>query len=178
VARPRKQFATKAERLKHEESLRLRRARQHESRTLEIAKKAADGQADFAVLVEAETQRVAESHQQRIAVKGGSTSPKTITAARDNLSTAFDLMGGVPALVVWGRQNPTEFYRIWARLIPKEVAETTQTLPLETLLAKLSERAELSVAEAALEIGQETLDAARETVMIEDATGLRPEDIN
>lgn len=179
MARPRKQFATKAERLKHEESLRLRRERAREKRTLELATKAAEGQADFAALVEAEKQRMEDiSHQRKIAAKGGSASPKSIAAARENLTLAFDLMGGVPALVVWGRENPTEFYRIWARLIPKEAAEPTQSLPLETLLAKLSDRAEMSVLEAATAIGEETLQAGRDGALLEDTMGLRPEDIN
>lgn len=96
------------------------------------------------------------------------TSPKKVTEARANLSEAFDLMGGVPALVAWGRKNPTEFYRIWARLIPKEVAEEATRLPLEDLLGKLAARAEQSVGEAAAAIGQELLDKGREGATLED----------
>jgi hypothetical protein len=142
-----------------------------------MASKAAEGQSDFQALVEAERSRM-ESRSVTDGRKGGSQSPKVTAAARDNLAMAFDLMGGVPALVVWGRENPTEFYRVWARLIPKESAESSAALPLETLLAKLASKEELSVGQAAFAIGMETLEAAREQVQIEDATGLRPEEIN
>lgn len=169
MARAKKQYGTKERQKLHEAALERRRQRNREKRTLEMASKAAEGQADFAALVEAEKQRMEDVAATR-ARKGGEKSPKSITAARENLSLAFDLMGGVPALVVWGRQNPTEFYRIWARLIPKEVAEAQNNLPLEDLLSKLSERAEMSVLEAAVAIGEETLDAAREVVWAEDGT--------
>lgn len=100
---------------------------------------------------------------------GGSKSPTLVAKARDNLTDAFDLMGGVPALVRWGRMNQTEFYRIWARLIPKEAADATSQMPLEQLLAQLATKSEKSVAEAAYEIGEETLAAAAKQVSIEDA---------
>jgi hypothetical protein len=131
-----------------------------------MASQAAEGQADFQALVEAEKVRMGKDESQ---TAKGKISPRAVTAARDNLSKAFDFMGGVPALVVWGRANPTEFYRIWARLIPKESAESTQALPLETLLSKLASREEMSVGQAAYEIGMETLESAREQVAYEDA---------
>lgn len=177
MPRPKKQFKSKAEQQAHEARLAKRRARHAEVVTLRMASQAAEGQADFQTLVEAEKQRIEDASATR-ARQGGSQSPKVTAAARDNLAMAFDLMGGVPALVVWGRANPTEFYRIWARLIPKESAESTQALPLETLLSKLASKEEMSVGQAAWEIGMETLDAAREQVSVEDAMGLRPEDIN
>lgn len=33
---------------------------------------------------------------------------------------AFDHLGGVPALVHWARESPTDFYKLAARLIPTE----------------------------------------------------------
>ena len=39
-------------------------------------------------------------------------------AARDAFSHAFDLIGGADALADWARDKPTEFYRLFARLIP------------------------------------------------------------
>lgn len=178
MPRPAKKFKTKAEEAKHAEHLRKRRARHAEAVTLRMASQAAEGQADFQALVEAEKQRMDANQQQTAGRKGAAQSPKVTTAARDNLSRAFDLMGGVPALVVWGRANPTEFYRIWARLIPKESAESTQALPLETLLSKLASKEELSVGQAAYEIGMETLEAAREQVSIEDAMSSDGKTIN
>ena len=34
---------------------------------------------------------------------------------------AFNQMGGTQALLVWGMENQTEFYKIAARLIPTEM---------------------------------------------------------
>lgn len=167
MPRPAKQFANKADKERHERALARKRERHREKRTMEMASRAAEGQSDFDALVAAEKRRL-DADKDEKKVKGGSASPKLVTKARDNLTAAFDLMGGVPALVVWGRQNPTEFYRIWARLIPKEVAEETQTLPLETLLSKLAEKESLSVAEAAYQIGEETLREAGKKVALED----------
>jgi hypothetical protein len=31
---------------------------------------------------------------------------------------AFELIGGVPRLVMWADQNPTEFFKLYARLLP------------------------------------------------------------
>lgn len=31
---------------------------------------------------------------------------------------AFELIGGVPRLALWADQNPTEFYKLYARLLP------------------------------------------------------------
>lgn len=104
--------------------------------------------------------------QQTIAA---SKTPKKMADARQSLADAFELMGGVPGLVRWGKRNPTEFYRIWARLIPKEAADATGALPLESLLDKLAARSEQSVLEAAEAIGEEALAAAHDKVSIEDA---------
>ncbi len=168
MSRPKKILGNAAAQKRHDEKLKLRRERQREHKTLEMASKAADGQADFQELVEAEKLRMAKTHQERMSVKGSAASPKVTVKARENLTSAFDLMGGVTALVIWGRMNPTEFYRIWARLVPKEAEDNTAALPLETLLTKLAEKESLSVAEAAVQIGEEVLAAAREQVIAED----------
>lgn len=158
----------------HARNLERRRERHKEKRTLEMAAQAADGAADFEALVEAERQRQ-ETLQQTRSRQGGSKSPKIMSQAREDLALAFDLMGGVPALVVWGRSNPTDFYRIWARLVPTTAAAETQTLPLEDLLSKLAAKEGKSVMDAAVEIGQETLAAAQKNVIREDAQGYDPE---
>jgi hypothetical protein len=33
---------------------------------------------------------------------------------------AFQLIGGTPRLAIWADENPTEFYRIYSKLMPKE----------------------------------------------------------
>ncbi len=48
---------------------------------------------------------------------------KTSAAAKEGTIHAFEQLGGVPALVAWARENPTQFYTsIWGKLIPRESA--------------------------------------------------------
>jgi hypothetical protein len=51
----------------------------------------------------------------------GSINKNTITV-RNALIQAFDKMGGVPALVRWGKRNPDLFYRLWAKLLPVQIS--------------------------------------------------------
>lgn len=39
------------------------------------------------------------------------------------LDDAFTKIGGVSALVMWGKENPTEFYKLWAKILPVEARE-------------------------------------------------------
>ena len=43
---------------------------------------------------------------------------KTTVAAKHALQLAFDGAGGVDALTQWARENRSEFYRLYARLVP------------------------------------------------------------
>lgn len=57
--------------------------------------------------------------------------PNKLTASiKGAFAEAFEQLGGVPALVKWGTENQTEFYRLTSRLIPTEVAMTTEMAPL------------------------------------------------
>lgn len=163
MARPRKEIKDPKKRAAHERHLQRRRDKHAESKAIAAASEAASGEVDFETLVEAEKQR---QSQQALA---GAKSPKKVQAARENLSLAFDLMGGVPALVVWGRQNPTEFYRLWARLIPKESVEVSAQLPLEALLSKLQSQEASSVQDAAWQVGQDLMNEGRIKVIEHDA---------
>jgi len=113
----------------------------------------------------------AHKHTEGVPLPGRGLSKVTKTA-RANLYAAFEDMGGVEELVRWGRGNPTEFYRIWARLIPVEVEDESKNMPLETLLDMLSKRADQTVEQAATAIGHELLDKAREEVDVEAAASL------
>lgn len=42
--------------------------------------------------------------------------------ARAALQMAFDRLGGIDGLVAWGRENPADFYRLYARLATSEPA--------------------------------------------------------
>ena len=51
--------------------------------------------------------------------------PNKVTAAiRQALVNAFEKLGGVRSLVAWGKANPNEFYKLWGRMAPTEVAVT------------------------------------------------------
>lgn len=49
------------------------------------------------------------------------TPNKTTSSIKAAFVAAFDKLGGVPALVKWGQDNPTDFYKLVSRLIPVEV---------------------------------------------------------
>lgn len=176
MARPRKQITDPVARKKHEAKLARRRLDHRDKKTIEMASKAVEGDADFEALVYNEQARIDRKRADK--AKGGSQSPKIMVQARQDLAEAFDLIGGVAALVVWGRQNPSEFYRLWAKLIPANAPKETESLPLETLLSELATREEMSVRDAAIDIGNALLAKGREQATLEDAMGLRPEEIN
>ena len=49
--------------------------------------------------------------------------PNKVTASiRAALVAAFDKLGGVKSLVAWGKENPSEFYKLWGRMAPQEVS--------------------------------------------------------
>lgn len=45
---------------------------------------------------------------------------KLTKAAKEAFGLAFDKVGGVKALTEWAKENRTEFYKLYARLIPTE----------------------------------------------------------
>lgn len=170
---------TKAEQAQYDRYIARRRERAHERRAAENAQAIADAVVDLEAVtaaVEIATadtpEEAAQIKRSKSAAKAGAQTPTAMGKARDNLTAAFDLMGGVNALVIWGRKNQTEFYRIWARLIPKEAVEPTTAMPLEDLLAQLATKSEKTVATAAYEIGEEVLAAAKAQVDVEDARAM------
>lgn len=42
-------------------------------------------------------------------------------SAKTQLEKAFHALGGVAALTKWGKNNPTEFYKLWSKIIPLSV---------------------------------------------------------
>lgn len=56
--------------------------------------------------------------------KGASN--KSTKAVKEALQEAFEGLGGVPSLVEWAKSEPTEFYKLWSKIMPTEVkAEVT-----------------------------------------------------
>ena len=49
------------------------------------------------------------------------TPNKSTAAVKAALLKAFSKLGGVPALVAWGKDNRGEFYKLWAKLLPTEI---------------------------------------------------------
>jgi hypothetical protein len=43
---------------------------------------------------------------------------KTTKLIKEAFAEAFDKLGGADALVTWGRENQTEFYKLASKLIP------------------------------------------------------------
>ena len=41
--------------------------------------------------------------------------------AKDNIAAVFDQLGGINNMVLWAKDNATDFYRIYARLLPVQV---------------------------------------------------------
>ena len=52
------------------------------------------------------------------------TIPRSAHVKRDQVvsafQNAFELTGGIPRLALWADQNQTEFYRLYAKLMPKQ----------------------------------------------------------
>lgn len=46
---------------------------------------------------------------------------RTTRAVKQALVEAFDKLGGVSSLVKWAKEEPTEFYKLWAKLLPTEL---------------------------------------------------------
>ncbi len=53
---------------------------------------------------------------------------KATRAVKEALQEAFENLGGVPALVIWAKTDPTEFYKLWAKLLPTEVKAKVETI--------------------------------------------------
>lgn len=49
------------------------------------------------------------------------TPNKLSGTAKENVLAVFLRLGGIDAMVKWGKENPTDFYRLYARLIPQQI---------------------------------------------------------
>ena len=62
------------------------------------------------------------------------TPNRSTSSVKAALQEAFDKLGGVPALVRWGKEQPGEFYKIYARLVPTEVKASLEVSSIGALL--------------------------------------------
>jgi len=56
--------------------------------------------------------------QGRIGGRKKGTPNKATTCVRDALTETFTLIGDVPALAKWAKDNPTAFYSLWVKMMP------------------------------------------------------------
>lgn len=47
---------------------------------------------------------------------------KSTASVKQALTDAFEQRGGVAALLKWAKDEPTEFYKLWGKLVPHEVS--------------------------------------------------------
>ena len=47
---------------------------------------------------------------------------KVTISVKAALEAAFDGLGGVPALIAWAEKEPGEFYRLWGKLLPRNIS--------------------------------------------------------
>jgi hypothetical protein len=59
-------------------------------------------------------------------------------AVREAFQLAFEELGGPAALAAWGRDNPTQFYTMFSKLIPQQIEASFA--PADVSEAPLSER--------------------------------------
>lgn len=64
--------------------------------------------------------------------------------AKENVVAVFTRLGGTAAMAEWARENQTEFYKLYARLIPTEMTATidirdTSELSNDELARELTE---------------------------------------
>ena len=60
---------------------------------------------------------------------------KATASIKSAFLEAFEKRGGVPALLAWAATEPTEFYKLAARLIPTEVSADVRVSTLEALVS-------------------------------------------
>jgi hypothetical protein len=71
---------------------------------------------------------------------------RTTASVKAALVAAFDELGGVEALVKWGRKNPNLFYPLWARLAPTEVKVEGESRTVTEVIVRTREEASVVLA--------------------------------
>ena len=89
----------------------------------------------------AELQDADELSEQFMLLIEGATNMTQVNNSHLSAITAFEDIGGVDNLVEWARCNQTEFYRMLARLMPREIhADVNAGTSLVECLRKMEER--------------------------------------
>lgn len=66
---------------------------------------------------------------------------KLTKSAREAFQHAFEAIGGAAELAEWAKANPTEFFKLYARLIPVEHVGEGGTGPIATVVKHIYETA-------------------------------------
>lgn len=74
------------------------------------------------------------------------TPNKATASVKAALEAAFDQLGGVDALVSWARNEQTEFYKLYSRLLPVQMKADVSHNGMEGLAERLA-RAKARTAE-------------------------------
>ena len=65
------------------------------------------------------------------------TPNKTTALVKQSLADAFEQLGGVENLASWGRENETEFYKLWVKILPAQEAEkVVDNKPIEVIIKR------------------------------------------
>ncbi len=74
---------------------------------------------------------VEESKPKRAKIAGREkgTPNKVSATAKENIIAVFTRLGSTAAMARWAKRHPTDFYRIYARLLPTEI-EGTLNVPV------------------------------------------------
>ena len=62
------------------------------------------------------------------------TPNKSTAEVKAALEACFDGLGGIQALQDWATLNPTEFYKLWGKLIPKDLKVSTDSGPIRIIV--------------------------------------------
>lgn len=63
------------------------------------------------------------------------TPNKTTASVKEALEQCFEKLGGVDVLAKWAQENQTEFYKLWAKILPKDLQLECRGPLLEELVA-------------------------------------------
>ncbi len=75
-----------------------------------------------------------KGHKIPNAPKGRTGPNKTTASAREAFALAFQGIGGTDALQIWAKENTTEFFKLYARLIPVEHVGAGGDGPISTIV--------------------------------------------
>ncbi len=64
---------------------------------------------------------------------------KLTTNVKDNVIAVFEGIGGVDNMIEWARENQTDFYKLYAKLLPRDLNITQGDSVIEKILEGLDD---------------------------------------